>query len=50
MNIAQDGHLVEELEYGNHRSDRGHADDIAKKVVTDVVTGLALVVQRKLHR
>ena len=43
VNVAQGGHLMEKVEYGNHQSVMGHADDIAKKVVIDVTTGRALV-------
>ena len=43
VDVAQGGHLSEEVEYGNHSGVRGHAEEVAKKVVTDVVTGRALV-------
>ena len=31
------------MEYGSHPSVRGHADDIVKKVVTNMIMGRALV-------
>ena len=43
VNVAQGGHFREEAEYGNHPSAGGHADDIAKTVVADMITGRALV-------
>ena len=36
VDVAQGGHLRDVVEYGNHPSVRGHADDIAKKVATYV--------------
>ena len=43
VDVAQSGHVREEVEYGNRPSVRGYADDIAKKAVTYVITGRALV-------
>ena len=36
-NVAQGGHLSEEVEYRNHTGVRCHANSIAKKVVADFV-------------
>ena len=38
---------MEEVEYGNHPCVQGHAENIAKTVVTDMVTGRALVFNAK---
>ena len=40
---AQGGHLIEDVKYGNNPNVSGHAEGIPKNVVTDVVTGRALV-------
>ena len=47
VNVAQGGHLSEAVKYGNHPGVMSHAENIAKKVVADVVTGRALVLNAK---
>lgn len=47
VNVAQGGHLSEGVEYGNHPSVKGHAENIAKKVVAGVATGRAIVLNAK---
>lgn len=36
--------LLEEVKYSNHPGARGHAEDNAKEVMADVVTGGAFVI------